>query len=146
MRVRLNLLALMERFQMVPLQDIDVSTKNGKKMRIMLRSQSNGFFVSLQELITDDSFAGLYSEFSSPLFKFTDAKTAFEYAVESLRVFLSYANDDVSAVNNPCNCELLSSSDQQSVLSQLSLTIIPTVSQHAEAIISSSKDPFASHA
>ena len=61
MRVRLNLLALMERFQMVPLQDIDVSTKNGKKMRIMLRSQSNGFFVSLQELITDDSFAGLYS-------------------------------------------------------------------------------------
>lgn len=112
---------------MVPLQDIDVSTNNGKKMRVMLRSQANGFFVSLQELITDGSFAGLYSEFSSPLFKFNDAKTAFEYAIKALRVFLSYANDDISAINNPCNCELLTDSGQQSVLTNLGLTITPTV-------------------
>jgi hypothetical protein len=112
---------------MAPLQDIDASTKNGKKMRVMLRSQNGGFFVSLQELITDGSFAGLYSEFSSPLFKFSDAKTAFEYAIKSLRVFLSYAGDDVSAVNNPCNSELLPQPDQQSVLGNLGLTIIPTV-------------------
>ncbi|SEJ23962.1 hypothetical protein [Nitrosomonas eutropha] len=112
---------------MVPLQDIDVSTKNGKKMRVMLRNQNGGFFISLQELITDGSFVGLYSDFSSPLFKFHDAKTAFEYAIKALRVFLSYASDDVSAVNNPCNCELLTDSDQQSVLGQLSLSIVPTV-------------------
>jgi hypothetical protein len=99
---------------MVPLQDIDVSTNNGKKMRVMLRSHNGGFFVSLQELITDGSFSGLYSEFPSPLFKFPDAKTSFEYAIKALRVFLGYAADDVSSVNNPCNCELLPISDQKS--------------------------------
>ena len=46
---------------MVPLQDIDLSTTNGKRMRIMLRRQNNGFFVSLQELITDGAYAGLSS-------------------------------------------------------------------------------------
>jgi hypothetical protein len=110
-----------------PLQDIDVSTKNGKKMRIMLRSQGGGFFVSLQERITDGSFAGFYSEFCSPLLKFNDAKTAFEYAIKALRLFLSYASDGVSAINNPCNCELLTDSDQQSVLINLGLTITPTI-------------------
>ena len=114
---------------MVPLQDIDISTKNKKRMRVMLRSQNNGFFVSLQELITDGSYAGLYSEFSSPLFKFNAANTAFEYAVKALRLFLGYAKDDIVSVNNPCNCELLSASDQQFVLAALTVDITPTVNQ-----------------
>lgn len=96
-------------------------------MRIMLRSQNGGYFVSLQELITDGSYAGLYSEFSSPMFKFKNADLAFEYALKATRLFLSCANDDVVAVNNPCNCELLSAQRQQSVLATLGLTITPTV-------------------
>jgi hypothetical protein len=114
---------------MPPLQDIDFSTKNKKRMRVMLRSQSGGFFVSLQELITDGSFVGLYSEFSSPLFKFKDAATAFEYAVKAMRVFLSYASDDLVSVNNPCNCELLAADEQKDVMSTLGLSITPTVNQ-----------------
>lgn len=114
---------------MSPLQDIEISTDNGKKMRVTLRTHGGGFFVSLQELITDGSFAGLYSEFSSPLFSFSDAKAAFEYAVKSLLVYLRYSSDGISKVNNPCNCELLSDIDQQSVLSEIGLPAIPTVNQ-----------------
>jgi hypothetical protein len=114
---------------MVPLQDIDISTKNKKRMRVMLRSQNDGFFVSLQELISDGTYGGLYSEFSSPLFKFKDAKVAFEYAIKAIRLFLSYSSDDVVAVNNPCNCELLSYQDQQQVLSALNIMITPTVNK-----------------
>jgi hypothetical protein len=114
---------------MVPLQDIDTSTKNNKHMRVMLRSQNNGFFVSLQELITDGSYAGLYSEFSSPMFKFTNASAAFEYAIKALRLFLGYAADDIEAINNPNNCELLSLEDQKSILSALGCSIVPTVNQ-----------------
>jgi len=114
---------------MIPVQDIEISAENGKKMRIMLRSHGGGFFVSLQELITDGSFAGLYSDFSSPLFRFYDAKTAFEYGVKSLIVYLSYSSDEISKVNNPCNCELLSDKDQQSVLNGLGVSVVPTVNQ-----------------
>lgn len=114
---------------MVPLQDIDVVTKGNKRMRIMLRSQNGGFFISLQEVITDGSYAGLYSEFSSPMFKFKDVASAFEYAVKAMRLFLSYANDDIVTVNNPCNCELLSEQKQQSVLATLGLTITPTANK-----------------
>lgn len=111
---------------MVPLQDIDISTNNEKKMQITLRSQDNGFFVLLQELITEGPYAGIYSELSRPLFKFKNAGTAFEYAVKALRVFLSYAKDDIKSVNNR-NCELLSQPEQQSVLLSLGLTISPGV-------------------
>jgi hypothetical protein len=114
---------------MVPLQDVDVVTNNNKRMRIMLRSLNGGYSVSLQELITDGSLAGLYAEFSSPVFKFPDAQTSFEYAIKSLRVFLYYAQDDIKTVNNPCNCELLAVVDQKSVLQLLGLNIDPTVNQ-----------------
>ncbi|MDX7844628.1 hypothetical protein [Aeromonas caviae] len=114
---------------MSPLQDIDFKSNNNKKMRIMLRQEQNGFFVHLQELITDGTYAGMYSEFSSPMYRFTDAKTAFEYAVKSLRLYLGYSNDDLEEANNPCNCELLSHSDQGAVLSDLGLHIIPTVNK-----------------
>lgn len=114
---------------MVPLQDIDLSTRNNRRMRIMLRSQNGGFFVSLQELIMDGSYEGLYSEFSSPMFKFRNVESAFEYAVKASRLFLSYANDDIVAINNSCNCELISEDHQKSILASLGLTITPTINQ-----------------
>jgi hypothetical protein len=112
---------------MATLQDIDISTNNKKKMRIILRNQDSGFFVSLQELITDGFDKGLYFEFSSPPFKFNDANTAFDYAVKALRLFLSYDKADIESVNNPCNCQLLSLLQQQSVLSSVGLTILPSL-------------------
>lgn len=116
---------------MVPLQDVDVITNNNnnKRIRIMLRSLNGGYSVSLQELITDGSLAGLYAEFSSPVFKLPDAQTSFEHAINSLRVFLQYARDDIRTVNNPCNCELLAVADEKSVLQLLGLNIDPTVNR-----------------
>lgn len=114
---------------MSPLQDIDFKTNNNKKMRVMLRQEQNGYFVHLQELITDGTYAGMYSDFSSPMHRFTDTRTAFEYAVKSLRLYLEYSNDNLKEANNPCNCELLSNSDQVSVLNHLGLQITPTVNK-----------------
>ncbi|WP_193162330.1 hypothetical protein [Microbulbifer hainanensis] len=114
---------------MSPLQDIDFKTNNSKKLRVMLRKEPNGYFVHLQELITDGTYGGMYSEFSSPMHRFSDAKIAFEYALKALRLFLGYSNDDLKEANNPCNCELLSNSDQASVLSSLGLQITPTVNK-----------------
>ncbi len=114
---------------MVPVQDVDITTNKSKKMRIMLRSEGGGFFVSLQELLTEGSYAGLYSEFSSPLFRFIKADQAFEYAVKAVRLFLSYNADDISAVNNPCNCELLSAQQERAVLSTLGLAMVPSVNK-----------------
>ncbi|EGQ7703441.1 hypothetical protein [Vibrio cholerae] len=114
---------------MSPLQDIDFKTNNNKRLRVMLRQEQSGYFVHLQELITDGAYAGMYSDFSSPMHRFPDAKTAFEYAVKSLRLFLGYSNDDLKEANNPCNCELLGDSDQASVLNNLGLNITPTVNK-----------------
>jgi hypothetical protein len=114
---------------MTPIQDIDVVTEKGTKLRIEIRRQPGGSSVSLQELLTSGSFAGAYFPFSSPHFVFGSSQLAFEYAIKALRVFLKYADDDVAGVNNPCNCELLHESLQQAVLAALSLGITVTVSR-----------------
>lgn len=114
---------------MTPLQDIDFKTKRNRRMRVLLREESHGYFVHLQELITDGTFAGLYSDFSSPMHRFPDADSAFEYAVKSLQLFLDYVKDDLESVNNPCNCELLSSSAQKSILNSLGINIDPSVNK-----------------
>lgn len=114
---------------MSPLQDIDFKSNNNKKMRVMLRQEQNGFFVHLQELIIDGAYAGMYSEFSSPMHRFTDATVSYEHSIKSLRLYLGYSNDDLKEANNPYNCELLSHSDQVSALNNLGLKITLTINK-----------------
>lgn len=104
---------------MLPIQEIEIRTKNGRVFHAHLEKWGESHFecklaaINLGPQLPADATFG-------PFAKGTTASNAFKSLVAGLRTALTNldASDAITQVNNPCNTEFVPSAEQKVVLGQ----------------------------
>lgn len=102
---------------MIPIQEIDFCTDKGVRIELEIRKLKESFFI-IHILIDDPDFSpgcllpiAVYEKYENPL-------KAFEDGVKIILCYMGKNQLYLTRVNNPCNCEFISKSDQQNVVDQ----------------------------
>jgi len=97
--------------RLMPIQDIRLSFDNGDACDLTIASHGDGYSVSMDYR---PKRSAAFDPHSGPIMN--NAKEAFDFVLKIVLGIANLCGGKISAVDNPCNAELLSAADQQAVL------------------------------
>ena len=104
---------------MIPTQEITLQSKNGALIESLIEQTGTTFNASIQVLKYDSSKTNPDPFFQPFIKSKNSAKDAFKELFEKLNNELKSKNNDfITNVNNPCNDELVSIEDQQTIVGE----------------------------
>lgn len=104
---------------MIPIQEVEIRTKNGRAFFVHLERWSEAHFecklaaINLGPQLAANATFGPFSKGTTPLAAYTSLITGLRAALTKLD-----ATDAIAVVHNPCNAEFVNARDQTQALGQ----------------------------
>ncbi|WPP47052.1 hypothetical protein [Pseudomonas sp. AN-1] len=108
---------------MIPIQEIQISTSGNALHTIHIIQPSQSTTFGAEVIVYDPQFNTSYSSLVPISGSFPTASDAFEAAFKWVNGWLQAKSQTASKINNPCNCEFLSATDQESIIRQCGIQI-----------------------
>lgn len=108
---------------MIPLQEVNIHTDKNVFYKLHLITPTGAAPFSVEILVYDSEFNPPFESKVSFHQQFQCASDAFAHALNWVKRYSAKHGYSVERINNPCNCEFLSKTDQQSSVYSAGLSI-----------------------
>lgn len=108
---------------MIPLQEVDIHTDKKVFFKLHLVAPTAAAPYSTEVLVYDAEFKPPFQSVVSFHQQFTTAKDAFTHALSWVKGYAAQHGYAINRINNPCNCEFLRQSEQQSIVNMVGITL-----------------------
>lgn len=108
---------------MTPIQEIQISTNGNALHTIHIIRPSRSTMFGAEVIVYDPQLDTNCSSLVPISGSFPTASDAFQAAFKWVSGWLQSKSQTASKINNPCNCEFLSATDQESIVRQCGIQL-----------------------